>query len=109
MHVEIFSMMAAISGRYPSMWRGDLDQLLIPDDLTHPPSIPDRVYRHFNRVDEADAVRLKAIGYDLPSLSVGDYFTIKFSFWPQAKTYRVAGNGFEEITGNPNAIMEAFK
>jgi hypothetical protein len=30
------------------------------------------IFRAFNRVDEGDAERLEAIGYRLPSLSVGD-------------------------------------
>jgi hypothetical protein len=33
------------------------------------------VFRFFNRVDEGDSERMAEVGYDLPSLSVGDVVT----------------------------------
>jgi len=37
---------------------------------------PEDAFRFFNRVTEADADRLEAIGYRLPSMSVGDLLVI---------------------------------
>lgn len=84
--VTVFSTIAAAlnrdePGAYPSTsWTGE-----VPDpDL-------DEVYRFFNRVPAADSRRLDRIGYELPSLSVGDEFAIGPRRW------RVERAGFSEI------------
>ena len=60
--VEIYSPGADTSGRpEPAIWSGRV-----------PNGDPEAIFRFFNRVDAADAERLRAIGYQLPSLSVGD-------------------------------------
>ena len=60
--VEIYSPGADTSGRLgPVIWSGRV-----------PNGDPEAIFRFFNRVDAADAERLRAIGYRLPSLSVGD-------------------------------------
>jgi hypothetical protein len=112
MKVEIFSIMAAFAGKESgTTWRGD-----VPIGFNgHYISTADNIFRFFNVVDEEDSERLEKLGYRLPSLSVGDYFTVHFPEIAEhgpterPRTYRVLGNGFEEITGNQNAIMEAFK
>jgi hypothetical protein len=65
----------------PMVWTGDVPVM----DLGH-------VFRFFNRVDEADADRLEALGYRLPSLSVDDLVTIGGTTW------KVAPCGFEEVS-----------
>jgi hypothetical protein len=47
-------------------WSGELELPAAPDAAL------ERVYRLLNRVSGGDAQRLEAIGYRLPSLSVGD-------------------------------------
>lgn len=59
--VEIYSPGADTPGRCrPATWSGR-----VPD------ADPEAIFRFFNRVGAADAERLRAIGYRLPSLSVG--------------------------------------
>lgn len=48
-------------------------------------------FRYFNRVDQADVDRLEAIGYRLPSMSVGDLLTIG------TETFQVHPVGFEKV------------
>jgi peptidoglycan hydrolase-like protein with peptidoglycan-binding domain len=66
-------------------WEGEVD---IPegDALEH-------IFRQFNRVTDADAERMEAQGYRLPSLSVGDQVEIG------GRRYRVASMGFTEVQG----------
>jgi hypothetical protein len=49
------------------------------------------IFRAFNRVTSEDCERLDAIGYKLPSLSVGDTVIL------DQKVYEVKNLGFEEI------------
>lgn len=65
-------------------WSGDVP-------LQPSPGLNEELFRFFNRVDEADADRLDAIGYRLPSLSVGD--TVSYD----GRTFRVEGLGFAEV------------
>jgi len=51
----------------------------------------DNVFRAFNRVTQADCETLDRLGYDLPSLSVGDIVTLN------GETKQVTGNGFEPL------------
>lgn len=54
-----------------------------------------KIFRNFNRVDQLDCDRLERIGYDLPSLSVGDNIT--FVEGDDYAVYRVESVGFKEI------------
>jgi hypothetical protein len=64
----------------PMTWTGEVEGVNL-----------DTVYRFFNRVDEADSARLAALGYRLPSLSVGDLVTIGTA------TFQVVNLGFEPV------------
>lgn len=68
-------------------WEGDLDQDMNLEEI----------FRFFNRVEYGDGERLDEIGYDLPSLSVGDYVT------KNGKRYRVEPVGFVEAPREPRA------
>lgn len=57
-------------------WDGDLDLA----GLTAAQAL-ERVFRAFNRVDDGDHERMLALGYALPSLSVGDVVTIDGVRW----------------------------
>ena len=104
MYVEITSIQAAIVGRPSIQWTGTIE----PSDLvrlgmsqgqaTTDDAVNSALFRFFNRVDEADTDRLHDIGYELPSLSVGDLLT-----WG-SKTWRVAGMGFDAITGSDEFV-----
>ena len=52
-----------------------------------------RIFRALNRVDDGDHERMAAIGYLLPSLSVGDLVSF------QGTTWRVDSVGFTKLTG----------
>lgn len=103
MQVEIFSFMAAAVGGREVTWRGTVffDQIGCNESSSEQ-EILNGLWRFFNRVDGEDAEILDKIGYELPSLSVGDFIT-----W-DGNTYRVAGRGFDKITGNIGAVMDAF-
>lgn len=57
-------------------WEGDVDLagLTVAEAL-------ERIFRQFNRVDDSDCARLLKLGYNLPSLSVGDIVTITDVRW----------------------------
>lgn len=86
LEVTIFSAGAARAndaepGAYPTTtWTG-----LVQDPA------PEALFRAFNRVDDSDVVRLRDIGYRLPSLSVGDLLRVGGNVW------RVAGTGFKDM------------
>ena len=65
--LTIISMMAAAAGRNNCYWRGFCE--VVGDTNAE---VNEHIFRMFNRVDEEDTVYLEEIGYDLPSLSVGD-------------------------------------
>lgn len=101
MQVQVISINAALFGGYPSIvWQGDIE----PEDLGlteppplegHPPGeVNEGLFRFFNRVQEEDVERLRDLSFELPSLSVGDLV-----HWSE-RTFRVAGTGFEQITGS---------
>ena len=104
MQVQIVSIQAALAGRPSILWHGEIE----PADLTEvtggldgidEAATNEALFRFFNRVDERDNDRLEAIGYRLPSLSVGDLL-----HWG-SRSFRVAGSGFECITDNPDYAM----
>jgi hypothetical protein len=95
MKVEIVSIQAAIHGRPSIIWTGNVPGVVTTDTAEH---VNDLLFRFFNRVDVEDEERLEQLGYRLPSLSVGDLL-----HWG-AKTWRVAGSGFEPITGSDEYV-----
>lgn len=95
MRVEIVSIMAALAGRDSIVWTGDVE-IAFPEFAAS--SVNAHLFRYFNRVDDEDAARLEAIGYRLPSLSVGDLV-----HW-NGKTWRVAGLGFDLVTGDNDYV-----
>jgi hypothetical protein len=108
MLVEIVSIQAAIHGRPSILWSGDVDAIDLVRISGHGVTTDERIdvermnsalFRFFNRVDDGDGARLEAIGYRLPSLSVGDLL-----HW-DSKTWRVAGVGFDPITGSDEYVM----
>lgn len=65
MHITIFSTM---SGK---QWKGEVEpQWIIAPDAE---SEMERIFCLFNRVEQEDCERLESIGYELPSLSSGDF------------------------------------
>jgi hypothetical protein len=66
-----------------SHWRDERWEGEIPET---PASLRplDHVWRFFQRVDDADAARLDALGYRLPSLSVGDVVELDGLRWRAA-------------------------
>jgi hypothetical protein len=108
MQLQIVSIQAALHGRPSIVWIGDVDAAdlvnlsghgLATDGQIEPERMNNALFRFFNRVDEEDGDRLEAIGYRLPSLSVGDLL-----HWG-SKTWRVAGSGFEQITDSAEYVM----
>lgn len=72
-------------------WQGDVpDEMFIGHDILLGTGMNEALFRIFNRVDEADSIRLEAWGYRLPSLSVGD--TVSYD----GRTFRVDDFGFTE-------------
>lgn len=96
MLIEIVSMTAAVHGRGTITWRGEIEMELGLSDA----QTLEQIFRLFNRVDEADSLRLNTWQYGLPSLSVGDL--VHFNL----RTWRCKGTGWELVTGNPEAIRE---
>jgi hypothetical protein len=98
MKIEIFSLMAAVTGpRHGAQWSGDvlLRWLQVPADWNDPENeeaVNDAIFRFFNRVEPEDSDTLELLDYRLPSLSAGDFIT-----WG-GNTYRVKGVGFEKLT-----------
>ena len=104
---EVFSIHAAISGMpNGTTWHGDLDLSLASSDEGR----LELVYRLLNRVDESDHERLEAMGYMLPSLSMGDFVTLHLDVMgehgpvTQPRTWMVASVGFVEVTGNRDML-----
>jgi hypothetical protein len=102
MNVQIVSIQAAIHGRPSILWHGEVElpeqAHPINDGITEQ-EVNEFLFRYFNRVDEEDGDRLAEIGFELPSLSVGDLI-----HWAST-TWRVAGMGFEKITGSDEYVM----
>ena|SRR5437763_7263472 len=101
MKVEIFSTNAAVAGTpFGTTWSGEVEvNMNLSDEV-----ILDLIYRMFNRVDEADLDRMEALGYELPSLSMGDFVTLHGGAahtWGEEhpRTYQVAAIGFALLTG----------
>lgn len=107
MKIEVFSLTAAVGGAQDTTWKGDisLEGCLTQDDMLN------RIYRLLNRVDAFDVERMQEWGYELPSLSVGDYVTIHIeglTTGSEVVTYQVKMTGFAKITGNPNVLGRAL-
>jgi hypothetical protein len=84
-----------------SHWRGERWEGDIPDAKSATPL--EHVFRYFNRVDDDDHERLLAIGYRLPSLSVGDVVVV------DGKRWRCASVGWEpadEPSGDPIVLLQ---
>lgn len=97
--VEIVSMVAAYAGtRSGISWRGEvpIERLAArtPTGQLDVTAINDAIFRYFNAVLDSDRSRLLVIGYQLPSLSVGDLI------YHSGRTFRVVPFGFEELTGD---------
>ena len=80
-----------------NVWEGDIEPSAEWSD-GRPDSITDAemcevLFRFFNVVDADDEARLLNIGYELPSLSVGDLLI----FGDPPRKYRVEGVGFSEV------------
>lgn len=97
MRIKIHSKMAEVANSalrpstdpepYPeTSWTGDAPVIYLDDEQRL-----ESIFRLFNRVDRGDAERLERMGYNLPSLSVGDVVEIGDRRW------EVAGMGFEEL------------
>lgn len=82
MHVVIHS------GITDEKWEGEVP--IEPN--RHPIFTNEELFRFFNRVDEDDTERLQALGYRLPSLSVGDTIVWNDRAW------QVTDIGFMEVT-----------
>lgn len=104
MQVEIFSLMAAVSGCENVTWKGDVPDLDKLKMLDYPidDARLDFCFRCFNRVNEADGERLETMGYRLPSLSVGDYIAF------DGKCWQVRGLGFKLVTHDADILMRDF-
>jgi hypothetical protein len=88
--ITIRSVMAERAEREETTWSGTLELTGTLDDRLN------QIFRAFNRVDYGDGERLEALGYRLPSLSVGDEVTI------DGATFRVEPVGFERIDSRAN-------
>jgi hypothetical protein len=66
-----------------SHWRGEVweGDVVLPTTGESVEHVLEVVFRLFNRVDEGDGEKLAAIGYTLPSLSVGDHVTVFGQRW----------------------------
>lgn len=74
-------------------WSGEIDEPLL-DPLVYPEdNINETLFRLFNRVEAGDGLRLEALDYRLPSLSVGDRIE-----W-DGRAYAVAALGFVAVDG----------
>jgi hypothetical protein len=63
-------------------WEGKSWSGEIPDPTGEAAHWPlEYIFRWFNRVDKDDEKRMRAVGYDLPSLSVGDVVTLDSVRW----------------------------
>jgi hypothetical protein len=76
-------------------WTGEVELQAPADKTTGRLS---EIFRLFNRVEEADCERLAALGYELPSLSVGDLIEL------DGHTWRVAPVGFQLQGGLTEAL-----
>jgi len=103
MQVQIVSIQAALHGRPSIVWIGDVTQEDLAEAIRRDPldegEVNEALFRFFNRVDDPDVDRLAEVGFELPSLSVGDLL-----HWG-SKTFRVAGSGFEQITDSAEYAM----
>ena len=100
MKVTIISTQAIIAERDDCVWTGQVDTG--QRDKSWAQDINGFLFRYFNRVDDDDHDKLEAIGYRLPSLSVGDVL-----YW-DCKAYRVAGIGFEHLTSDALVMANVF-
>lgn len=102
--LTIISFFAAASGNNEPTWRGNVN-IELPDDLPRNERVAyinEQIFRMFNRVDDEDAVMLETVGYDLPSLSVGDMI-----IWG-GKGYEVASIGFRDLIERPlRSLLES--
>jgi hypothetical protein len=81
-------------------WAGRVEIAFPPSEsnVTTPEAVNERIFDLFNVKDEEDIEFLKSIGYDLPSLSVGDVVT-----WGD-RSWRVATVGFKDVNEEPSDL-----
>lgn len=70
-------------------WMGSVPPESVID--VDPEAQLERIFRFFNRVEQADCDRLDALGYDLPSLTSGDFVEIDDQWW------LCASGGWEKV------------
>lgn len=87
-NTHTLTIWSTMSGKQFDRDMRDTDLMPLPADLNHdvdyaadPVGYLEHVFRYFNRVDEADVTRLNGIGYELPSLSTGDFVQVDGEFW----------------------------
>ena len=114
MRVEVFSMMSAISGSpHGTTWRGEIPNELLGHGNAGQNTL-EQIFRLLNRVEQDDTDRMQRWGYELPSLSVGDFVTLHLNGTGIAGpitepiTFRVKSTGFEQVTRNEQYAMQAF-
>lgn len=73
------------------------------DPWSKPEHALERIFRLFNRVDDADCRRLDGAGYKLPSLSMGDVVTMEGQHWLCAGVgwKRISADALRTIKKNP--------
>lgn len=69
-------------------WAGDVS--LPEDEPTE--ALLERIFRMFNAVDDDDVIRMRQLGYELPSLSAGDVIAVE-----GRGRFRVNAVGFSEV------------
>ncbi len=100
MEVTILSMAAAAAGQQNCCWRGELPiQPYTKDETLDDELINNLIYRKLNRVTEQDCEWLDKVGYDLPSLSIGDVIVRQGTSW------RVDGIGFSPFDFSPLSVL----
>jgi hypothetical protein len=108
MKVEVFSINAAVGGtQHGTTWKGEIPNEIFARCSSNDGML-DLIFRLLNRVDEGDHERMLGWGYELPSLSVGDYVTLHLNSASGAGvepvTFVVASLGFKQVTGNHEYI-----
>ena len=93
--VSMFGLADPSTGR-KLIWEGLVPEWRLSADATDE-EICEAVFRLFNRVTDADADRLEAWNYRMPSVSCGDIIGIDKGEAEGFALYRVASVGFNRI------------
>jgi hypothetical protein len=79
-------------------WDGEMDfDAEMTTDSDNVEARLEHVFRRFNRVEPGDEEYLRSVGYNLPSLSVGDVVVFDPET-PHARAWKVMGAGWEVTT-----------